>query len=188
MPESDRQKWNRKYDASTGPASNPSRLVTELARYLPQTGCALDVAGGAGRHAIWLAQRGLQVTLVDVAMAGLQIARQRATAAGVTLTMRELDLEQAAFPVGPWDLILSSHYLQRSLFDGYPQQLAPGGILICLQPTLENLQRHPNPSARFLLEQDELPRLVGSLEIVHYRQGWLEEGRHEAVIVARRPA
>ena len=187
MPESDRQKWNHKYLASTGPATQASLLITALEPHLPETGRALDIAGGAGRHAIWLARRGLQVTLVDVAQAGLRIAEQRAAETGVSLTTLELDLEQAAFPAGPWDLLLSSHYLQRSLFPLYPEQLSPGGILICLQPTLTNLERHPKPSARFLLQPEELPGLVPDLEILHYREGWLEGNRHEAILAARKP-
>jgi 2-polyprenyl-3-methyl-5-hydroxy-6-metoxy-1,4-benzoquinol methylase len=187
MPESDRQKWNDKYLASSGPATQPSPLITALEPHLPETGRALDIAGGAGRHAIWLARRGLQATLVDVAQAGLRIAEQRAAETGVSLTTLELDLEQAAFPAGPWDLLLSSHYLQRSLFPLYPEQLSPGGILICLQPTLTNLERHPKPSARFLLQPKELPGLVPDLEILHYREGWLEGNRHEAILAARKP-
>jgi SAM-dependent methyltransferase len=187
MPESDRKKWDHKYLVSTGPATQPSSLITALAPHLPTTGRALDIAGGAGRHAIWLAQRGLQSTLVDVSQAGLQIAQQRADEASVSLTTLQLDLEQAAFPAGPWDLLLSSHYLQRSLFPLYPQQLRPGGILICLQPTLTNLERHPKPSARFLLRPEELPELVPDLEILHYREGWLEGNRHEAILAARKP-
>ncbi|MBB76125.1 MAG: SAM-dependent methyltransferase [Planctomycetaceae bacterium] len=187
MPTSDRQKWNHKYLASTGPATEPSALITALERHLPETGRALDIAGGAGRHAIWLAQRGLEVTLVDVAPAGLRIAEQRAVEAGVSLTTMELDLEQSAFPAGPWDLLLSSHYLQRSLFPLYPKQLKAGGILVCLQPTLTNLERHSKPSARFLLRPQELPGLVPDLEILHHHEGWLEKDRHEAILVARKP-
>ena len=103
------------------------------------------------------------------------------------VTTLELDLEQAGFPAGPWDLLISSHYLQRSLFPLYPEQLSPGGILICLQPTLTNLERHPKPSARFLLQPEELPGLVPDLEILHYREGWLEGNRHEAILAARKP-
>ena len=187
MPESDRQKWNHKYLASTGPATQASLLITALEPHLPETGRALDIAGGAGRHAIWLARRGLQVTLVDVAQAGLEIAQQRAAETGVALTILELDLEQIAFPSGPWDLILSAHYLQRSLFPIYPAHLKPGGILVCLQPTITNLQRHSKPSARFLLQPEELPALVPDLEILHYREGWLEGNRHEAILLARKP-
>ncbi len=72
--------------------------------------------------------------------------------------------------------------------------LIPKGVLhsvrnlVFVQPTKSNLQRHERPSARFLLEDGEVPRLVQGLEILSYEEGWLEEDRHEARIVARKPA
>jgi hypothetical protein len=53
-------------------------------------------------------------------------------------------------------------------------------VLVFVQPT----RRRPGP--RFLLEEGELVRLAGGLDVVQYREGWLEEGRHEALLVARR--
>jgi tellurite methyltransferase len=38
-----------------------------------------------------------------------------------------------------------------------------------------------------VLEDGELPRLISGLETVRYEEGWLESGRHEARLVARRP-
>jgi tellurite methyltransferase len=98
----------------------------------------------------------------------------------------ETDLELEPFPAGPWDLIVSVCYLLRPLFAVYPRFLAPGGILAVVQPTKKNLERHDKPPADFLLDDGELPRLVSGLEVVHYEEGWLADGRHDAVIVARR--
>ena len=53
-------------------------------------------------------------------------------------------------------------------------------------PTRSNLRRHPHPREAFLLDDGELPSLVGDLEVVSYEEGWLDEGRHEARLVARR--
>ena len=47
----------------------------------------LDMGCGVGRHAVPLAQRGFSVTGVDLSPAMLAQARQRADAAGVTLTL-----------------------------------------------------------------------------------------------------
>jgi hypothetical protein len=35
------------------------------------------------------------------------------------------------------------------------------------------------------LDEGELPALVEGLEVLRYEEGWLEEGRHEARVVAR---
>jgi len=95
-------------------------------------------------------------------------------------------LEHEAFPAGPWDVILSHHFLWRPLFQIYPAVLAMRGRLVIVQPTVTNLQRHDRPPRQFLLNAGELPSLVGDLDIIHYEEDWLDEGRHEAVLVAER--
>lgn len=184
MSENDRIKWNARY-RDANPLREPSNVVVAVADLLPRRGRALDVAGGAGRHAVWLAQRGLDVTVADIADEGLTLAQQAAAAAGVQVETISLDLEAAPFPTGPWDLILCFHYLHRPLFASFAASLAPGGVLLAVQPTAKNLERHASPSAAFLLAEGEMRSLVAPLAIVRYDEGWLEGGRHEARVVAR---
>lgn len=183
----DQQKWNSKYQNATSVPAVPSAVLVGLADLLPRSGRAIDVAGGAGRNAIWLSQHGLDVTLADVSAVGLQLATERAKAAGISFTPLQVDLEEQPFPTGPWDLIVSVCYLQRQLFSAYPRVLAPGGLLVVIQPTVTNLEKHDKPPRPFLLEVGELPRLVPGLEIVHYKEEWLADDRHDAVVIARRP-
>ncbi len=42
------------------------------------------------------------------------------------------------------------------------------------------------PGPAHLLEDGELPALVSGLEVVSSSEGWMEEGRHEARLVARK--
>jgi SAM-dependent methyltransferase len=153
-------------------------------RPLPRAGRALDVAGGGGRHAIWLARRGLDVTLVDISPVALAIAR----AAEPRLATLALDLDEAPLPVGPWDLILCFHFLDRRSFAKLPGLLGPGGVLVIVHPTRTNLERHTSPGAQYLLDPGELPSLVPGLELVCVDEGWSREDRHEAVLVGRRAA
>jgi tellurite methyltransferase len=187
MSSIDRDKWNAKYAAGEVGGSEPSLVLAALDRWLPRRGRALDVAGGAGRNALWLAKRGLDVTLADVSSAGLAIARQRAAEQNLPLATLETDLEDQPFPPGPWDLIVSVCYLWRPLFAVYPAVLARGGTLVVIEPTTENLSRHPKPPAQFLLQPGELRLLAAGLEIVHYAEGWQADGRHDACLVATRP-
>jgi SAM-dependent methyltransferase len=184
MSNYDQQKWDARYAEPLDVPDSPSMLLTAHVDLLPTTGRALDVAGGAGRHAIWLAQRGWETTIVDGSSRGLAICRQRASEAGVKVTDICLDLEAEPLPAGPWDLIVSCCYLQRSLFPQMIAELAIDGMLIVCQPTRRNLERHDRPPAEYLLEEGELLQLVRPLEIVRFREGWLEEGRHDALVVA----
>ena len=122
--------------------------------------------------------------LADVSDVALHAAEARAREAGVSIDTQRIDFETEPFPLGPWDLIVIVHFLLRPLFETFPTALAPGGTLVCIHPTTTNLQRHAKPPQRFLLEDGELPGLVNGLEIVHYEESWLSEGRHEAVLVA----
>ena len=188
MNNQDRHRWNRKFLQGEHDSTEPSCVIADIEHFLPRQGKALDVAGGAGRHSLWLAQHGLAVTVVDISDEALRISQARAQSLGIQLQTVHLDLEQEPFPPGPWDLILSVHYLDRTLFPRFAEALAPGGLLVFLQPTQSNLQRHQRPSARFLLEDGELPTLLSGLRTLHYEEGWLAEGRHEALVVAQAPS
>ncbi|WP_233261968.1 class I SAM-dependent methyltransferase [Vitiosangium sp. GDMCC 1.1324] len=98
--------------------------------------------------------------------------------------IQRLDVEREPLPPGPFDVVLCLNYLWLPLFVAIPQVLAPGGLFVFAQPTRSNLQRNPHPSARFLLEDGELPRLLHGLEILSLTEGWTDEGRHEARLVA----
>ena len=185
MSNQDRQRWDEKYRRREHTSEDPSSVVVSLDEILPREGRALDVAGGSGRHAIWLAQRGLAVTLADISPVAISVAQQRAEALHVKLATVHMDLTQQPLPPGPWDLIVNVHYLWRPLFDQFPHQLALGGLLVFLQPTRSNLQRHAKPPEEYLLQDRELPSLVCGLEIIHFEEGWLDGGRHEALLVAK---
>ena len=186
MSAADREKWDSRYRTQGAESMAPSPFLTSLE--LRESGRALDVAGGAGRNAVWLARRGLQVTLVDISREALALAR--AAAADVPLELVCADLETEPLPAGPFDLIISFNFLRRELFAAFADSLAPSGLLVYLQPTLSNLQRHPRPPAAFLLRDRELPTLAQGLETVRYEEGWFNDGpepRHEARLVARKP-
>jgi hypothetical protein len=66
MAEADRRRWDARYREHEPGLRQPSGSLVALADLLPHAGRALDVAGGTGRHALFLAQRGLDVTLADI--------------------------------------------------------------------------------------------------------------------------
>ena len=152
---------------------------------LPGSGRAVDMAGGTGASVCWLAGLGLDVTVADWSEVALERAGGAARAAGVRLRTVRGDLEGGPFPAGPWDLIVCLRFLHRPLFETFPAALAAGGVLVVVHPTASNLARHPRPGRRYLLEDGELPKLVGGLTILRSEEGWGEDGRHVARIIAR---
>jgi tellurite methyltransferase len=193
MSAEERERWNAHYREIGHAPEQPARFLRAVGDLLPTRGRALDVAGGSGRNALWLARHGLDVTLVDIAEEGLALARQAAQRQGSDLrtVCRDLDdsrdLDHAGTDLhGPWDVIVVVHFLLRSLLPGLAASLAPGGVLVIAHPTVTNLQHHARPPRRYLLEDREILGLLPGLEPVLYREGWNEDGRHEAEVVARR--
>jgi tellurite methyltransferase len=186
MADADRRKWDARYREQGGRSCEPCSFLSALTELLPRQGRALDVAGGIGRSALWLAECGLDTTVSDISPVALGIAREEAGAAGLALRTLAIDFESERFPPGPWDLILCVRCLWRPLFEAFSEELAPNGLLVVVHPTRSNLERHSSPGPHHLLDDGELPGLISALEVVHYEEGWSEEGRHEARLVARR--
>lgn len=182
----DRTRWNRRFREEGWP-EQPSPYLLSVSAHLPCAGRALDLAGGPGRNAVWLAERGLDVTLVDVSPVALEMAHARAVAAGVALRLVAADLEAEPLPAGPWQVVAWFHYLARPLFPVVAAALTPGGWLVCELATVRNLERHHRPPAPYLLEEGELATLVDELDIVELEEGWFED-RHQARLLARRPS
>lgn len=187
MRDDERTRWNERYREETALAA-PSPFLSSLDMWLPRHGRALDVAGGSGRHALWLARRGLDVTLVDISDVALERATRAAAAERLAITTLRADLTRDPLPPGPWDLIVCIAFLHRPLFEAFPRALAPGGLLVFEHPTRSNLLRFSRPGPRHLLDDGELRGLVVGLEVLRYDEGWLDRGRHDARLVARRAA
>ncbi len=193
MAVGDRERWDQRW-ASGVRVAVPSPEVTRLCEAAglagPGLGRAADLGGGTGRHAIWLAGQGWDATVVDVSEVALGLARAEAQRCGVRVETVQADLEVDPIPGGPWDLLVVHHFIWRPLLASAGRALTPGGHLVVVHPTLRNLERHPRPSARFLLAEGELQRLIAAsgLEVVSYAEGWTDALRHEARLLARRPA
>ncbi|HZZ52771.1 MAG TPA: class I SAM-dependent methyltransferase, partial [Trebonia sp.] len=103
--------WDARYSSAHSLWSgNPNRqLVAEAAGLAP--GTALDAGAGEGADAIWLAERGWQVTAVDVSGVALGRAAEHAAKAGdeVAARIRWLreDLIEWTPPEHAYDLVTS---------------------------------------------------------------------------------
>lgn len=186
--EGDRERWNATWRERAGELESPASFLVEHAHMLPAQGKALDIAGGAGRNAVWLARRGLDVTLVDVSDVAITRAETKAASAGVKLRARRVDLDQPLELAPLYDLVVIVHFLSREQRDAYAHLLVDGGLLVHVQQTVKNLERHARPSRRFLVEEGEMAAWVGELgfETLVHREDWNDEGVHEAAVIARR--
>jgi thioredoxin reductase/SAM-dependent methyltransferase len=131
--------WEERYRAKPALWSgraNP-QLVAEAADLTP--GRALDVGSGEGADAIWLAERGWQVTAVDIATTALERAAAHAAAAGpgiaARITFTHADLRAQPPAEKAYDLV-SAQFMhlppqpRRAMFAGLAAAVAPGGTLL----------------------------------------------------------
>lgn len=90
----DRAAWDARYrEKDLLWTAEPNRFLVEVASDL-EPGVALDLAGGEGRNAVWLAERGWRVTVLDWSKVALDKGRILAEARGVSadVTFMETDL------------------------------------------------------------------------------------------------
>ncbi len=151
---------------------------------LPHVGRALELAAGTGRNGLWLATRGLEVTLADTSAVGLGLARDHARARGLCVSTVTVDLEAEPAPAGPWDVVVCTCFLNRALLRRVQELLGPTGWFILVHPTRTNLQQNAKPSPRFLLEDGEAITLLSALELVIAEESWDDWGRHTARVLA----
>lgn len=189
----DRARWDARYhgEPQLG-ALEPAAFLAAHASLLPIAGRALDVACGAGRNALFLAERGLDVLGVDVSPVGLALAQRAAAARGLSLELVAADLRAFALPRAAFSVVTCIHYLERSIFAALEAAIAPGGVLVFETFTRDQLafpEAHPR-RAEFLLAPQELLRAFPSLEVVRYAEGEhrLADGRRAtlAQLIARR--
>src|SRR4051794_26361142 len=109
--------WDERYASGKYSSAAPHKLLVSLVEKL-KPGKALDLACGIGRHAIFLAEKGFQVTAVDNSAVGIEIAKKRAEEKNLEIDFRVADLEKGEFNLAEnfYDLICDFYYLQRELF------------------------------------------------------------------------
>jgi tellurite methyltransferase len=171
---SDRNRWNAKFLAGEAQLTEPDPLLAEACNGLIP-GDALDLGGGAGRHALWLAQRGWRVVLADLSDEGVALAAKKARDAGVALTLRrESAAESVAWARQPgsprFSLVCVFLFLVREEFPALTSLLAPGGLLVYKTYTADHPRFQQGHSLRYALHPGELARAFPALETVLSRE------------------
>ena len=168
----EREDWNRKH-GEAGPlfGVDPNRfLVAEVDGLRP--GRALDLACGAGRNAVWLAERGWRVTGVDFSDVALGKAAELAASRGVDVEWVVADVldhepEPAAFDlVALLYLQLPRAALLRAVRSA-ARAAAPGGTLVVLGHDTTNLaDGHGGPkNASVLYTAEDVVPALGELVV-----------------------
>jgi tellurite methyltransferase len=174
----DRIRWERQYGQS-GALEKPAAFLKEIldgGHWDIARGQALDIASGAGRNALFLAEKGFDVTAVDIAQLGLDQGARRAAQRSLSISWQQTDLENGGLPPGPYNLIVNINYLQRSLVPHIKYALAPGGYIV-FETYLIDQQTIGHPkNPEYLLAHNELLNYFRDLRVLCYREGKFTDG------------
>ncbi|RME80501.1 MAG: class I SAM-dependent methyltransferase [Caldilineae bacterium] len=154
----DQIRWDQRYRAGACPGGGEvSAWVKAQAPYL-NGGLALDVACGAGRHALWLAELGYRVDAVDISREGLNLLLEQATARALSdsLNIIQADLNHWRPDPNRYDLILVTRYLNRQLWPALQAALKPGGLFLHRTFHTDVLRQRPDFDRDHLLQPGEL--------------------------------
>lgn len=198
MSQQERIAWDERFRAGDHAGAEPDPFLIRLEEYadlLPPDQRAgpkaarqkaLDVACGVGRNAVYLAERGWDVTAFDISIEGLRRAGKLAAGRGVRLNLVCQDLDTAALPSSYFDLILCFFYLQREIFPQLKAALRPNGLLVYKTYTIDQLRfpgrpRHP----LHLLQPQELLEAFRDFRILFYEE--IVKDRGVAQLIAQKP-
>lgn len=168
-------KWDLKYEQGLPSLTKPdpffiSAYQTFVSPSFPGAGLALDVAGGLGRHALWLATRNWRVTVVDVSTVAIGKLSQEAKKLNVNVDHFIGDAADYKFQPEHFDLIVLFYHLDRSLFPKIVLALKPGGFLICKMSLRWDLGGEVSEGNNNLLYRNQLPLLLPELRVLRHQE------------------
>jgi len=183
-----RATFNRIYSRSDDKASRtvqPNAFLAETIADL-RPGKALDIGMGLGRNTIFLAQRGWNVTGIDLSNVGINKALERARSLGVHISALVADVNQFDLGTNQWDLVCLLYFVISASMPNIRQRIAtalkPGGLVVAEGfglPAIDTL----------LAERAQWESTKLKLLRMEYRQGASDWGANElSRLLLQKPA
>lgn len=169
--------WDTRYAGSERLwSTSPNVFLVEEVAGLPP-GRALDLAAGEGRNAVWLAEKGWEVTAVDFSGVAAERTRELAEARGVSIDVLVADVTAWTPPPETFDLVavLYLHLPEserREVLARCVRSLRPGGTLLVVGHDVDNIEHGyggpQDPS--ILYDPDAIAAELAGLTVVSARR------------------
>jgi len=180
--------WDSRYsEPGFAYGDGPNDFIAASFEHIPAGGPVLCLAGGEGRNAVFLAEQGFAVTVVDRSSVGLEKARALAAARGTAIETIHADLDGFLLGEGCWAGIVAvfAHLpppVRRPLHRQVPAALRPGGVLLMEAYRPEQLAHKTGgpPALPMLYTLDELVADLAGLDWVRAAevQREIHEGKY----------
>lgn len=183
-------KWDRRYRSRSQPGSVAAVLL-DFQHLLPEKGIALDLACGLGANSLFLADRGFEVHAWDSSAVALEKLKQFAAQHELLIHTGQRDVSIHPPEESRFDLIVVSHFLDRSICPAIARALRPEGLLYYQTFTVNKVDRSGPANAKYLLAENELLHLFPPLVVRAYREDAPLRNidlKNQAYLVAERPA
>lgn len=176
--------WDTHY--RTQPLLNQPALVVAAYAYQLPAGLVLDLAGGTGRNAFFLARRGHPVILLERSQVALEFVRAEAARQRLDIWALETDLEtlHPSLPPGPFAGIVISYFLHRPLLERLAPRLMPMGLVLIEGFTTLEAQRRGSQAEHYW-HSGELLHPPPGLRLRAWAEGWMD-GHHRTWAVWNR--
>jgi tellurite methyltransferase len=153
----------------------PEPFVLEAAGMIPIDGKVMELGAGQGRNALALAEKGLQVTAVDISEVGVDSMNKKAQELGLTNFHAEVRDSREIID-GEFDMVVSTfmlHHLSREdaekLIAKIKEHTKKGGINAIVTFTVEgDFARSPNDEGMFYPALGEMREFYKDWEITSY--------------------
>ena len=190
-PEDPRERWDARYAVGDWvDARQPAVLLADAEPWLGPPGVALDLAAGAGRNALFLAERGWRVLAADLSFEGLGRLDRRARRKRLPVLPVLARLPRLGVRPGAFDLVVNTHFLCRPAFPLIRRALRPGGLLLFETYSVHELEELGGDVRReYCLERGELRSAFDDFEVLLYEEGVFERQEGErglARLIARK--
>ena len=168
----DKEKWDAKYlkKSQLLRPREASKNLQECIVHCKGTK-ALDLACGAGRNAIFLAESGFDVDALDIAEIAVEALNTEAKKKNLLskINTYQVDLDTYKIKENIYDIIVMANFLDRTVIDSAKNALKKDGILFVETYMLSDDNEKTQSNADNLLKSQELKNLLDdSWEILYY--------------------
>ena len=154
---------------------NPSEFLVQSVgpRDQPQKGsAALDIGSGNGRNSFYLAERGFEVTSLDLSRVGLDLTAEEAKRRKLPVKAVLKDVNAFDFGVSRWDVILMIDFPfpYQALLPKIVAGLKPGGRVIIESVSVREPRRDQEPIEFTHMRRDDLTGPFTDFKILYDRE------------------